>query len=263
MTTSGLDGSFRIGGVPAGNFRVRATEPLSGAGGQASGNIVNEAQVVTVTVAVTVPTVALGRVEGVVRRADGTIATGAQVTLAYGRTQRTTSVDADGFYGFDSVPLGAFSLLARAQVGADGGSARGDLAFADEIAHIDLEFLGVGAVEGIVVDGGGAPVPFATVDLRRAGATPYAFNAQTVAGADGRFRFSSVLTGDLSASARHPILPLGGGASGNLAGLNATLTLTVPAGRRRRDRGPRPAPGWGDAGRRYRHRPGEGEHAPL
>ena len=103
-TTSGVDGVFTLPGVSAGDFSLSVRDPVSGFSGSASGTLATEGQEVSLDVVLQVP--AVGRIEGIVTRADGSPAIGAQVMLDGGFT--TTTVDNSGFYFFDHIPNVSF-----------------------------------------------------------------------------------------------------------------------------------------------------------
>jgi hypothetical protein len=229
VTTSGLNGGYSFPSVPAGSFNLTAN--ASGATGKASGSLVNESQVVTANIVVAVPPpTPVGRVEGSVRGADGEIVPGAQVSLSYGKTQRNTTVDDDGFYFFDGVPLVSFTLLAKSPIPPDAGATTGSLGYDGEVLQIDLQLLGTGTINGVVLSGGGAPVGFAEVKLTRQGQSPIPYKAQTFADANGHFTFTKVLAGNLSLSAKQPATNLGGSTSTALAaGETANVTITLQA----------------------------------
>src|SRR2546422_443751 len=83
----------------------------------ASGALETEGQEVSRDVVLQVP--AVGRIQGVVTKADGSPAIGALVMLDAGLT---TTVDNSGFYFFDRVPVGRHSVLATAAIGPDAGA---------------------------------------------------------------------------------------------------------------------------------------------
>src|SRR5205085_6861900 len=140
---------------------------------------------------------AVGRIEGVVRNAAGGIALGAQVVM---NNAVTTTVDNNGFYFFDAVPKGTVSVLAVAAVGPDAGRTSGEVAFDGDVEHLDVQFVGTGAVTGTVLKAG-TPVDFAgvTVTGRNALGRPQSVTTQTDAA--GRFQAGTFLVGDVSATA--------------------------------------------------------------
>ena len=220
-TTSGVDGAFTFPAVSAGNFMLSARDFVTGFSGTESGSLAFEGEEVEVDVVIEVP--AKGRVEGVVLEADGNSALAAQVTL----TGRNTTVDNNGFYFFEDVPLGDVALLATAAIGPDAGVGTGNVAFDGDIERVDIQFVGTGRVTGTVTNASGDPIPFARIVLMRKTAVPRSFSAETLTDPDGAFAFDPVLVGELSATATQPATQLGGTASGTLATDGATLDLSV------------------------------------
>ena len=220
-TTSGVDGTFRFPGVSAGSFSISAQDPLTSLSGGASGSLASEGEEVEVEIVITVP--ALGRVEGVVTRANASPAIGAQVSLA----GRTTTVDNTGFYFFDSVPVGAVSLLATAAIGQDAGVGSGTVAFDGDVEHIDIHLTGTGTVTGTVRDGAGTPVAFAHIVLNSRSDIGRLYSIDTVSALDGSFQFGSIPVGDASVTAVQAVTQLAGSASGSIPTDGATIDLPV------------------------------------
>src|SRR2546430_17619060 len=82
---------------------------------------------------------AVGLIEGVVTKADGSPAIGALVILDAGLT---TTVDNTGFYFFDRVPVGRHSVVATAAIGPDAGVATGEIAFDGDVSRVEIRFIG-------------------------------------------------------------------------------------------------------------------------
>ena len=225
-TSSGTDGRFIVPGISRGTFTVTARDPLTGIGGSASGELSSEGQEVEVAVDLQVP--ALGRVEGVVLRSDGTPALGARVVLG---SQQTT-VDNEGFYFFPSVAKGAVSVLALAQLGPDAASGAGEVAFDGDVERVDLRFVGTGSVTGSVTKAG-ALVPFARVVVTSRSAIGRSQTVETQTNLEGGFQIAEILVGDVSATATETATLLAGSDSGSITAPGGALDLAIalePAG---------------------------------
>ncbi|HXH06729.1 MAG TPA: carboxypeptidase regulatory-like domain-containing protein [Vicinamibacterales bacterium] len=226
-TTSGADGAFAFPAVSAGTFSLQAVAPVTGFSGSASGSLALEGEEVTIDIVVQVPE--RGRVEGRVTTAAGAPANAAQVTLG----GRTTTVDNDGFYAFDDVPVGPVSVLATLPPGPDAGLGTGRIAFDGDVETIDVRLLGTGSVTGLVTTAGGDAVAFARVAMTSRSAIQQTFQAETQTDPDGRFAFPTALVGDISVTAVQTSTGLAGSASGPLAVAGGTVELRVtlqPAG---------------------------------
>ena len=229
-TSTGVDGSFTFPGVSAGGLTISAHDAATGLGGTAAASLAVEGEIVNVDVVMQVP--ALGRVQGTVRRADGSAAIGAQVVLGSGAR---TSVDDSGFYAIDGVPVGHVTVNASAPVGPmgnDGGVGGGDLKFAGDSTTIDVTFIGTGVVTSTVRSSTGIPVPFALVTLTsRSTIRTFSLTANT--DSQGQVRFSGIPVGDVSLTAVDSTTALAGSASGRLPTDAATLDVAItlqPAG---------------------------------
>ena len=244
-TVAGLDGAFTFPSVPAGAFTLFATEPASGRQVSATGVITDEGQNVALTL--TFARIERGRVEGTVRLANGAPATLGTVTL--NPSGRVTTLDANGRYIFDNVPVGAVEVRVRTPDNSNGADASGRVAFDGDVETLDLQYLGAGAITGVVRNAAQQPVGFATVTVVRQSYQPVGVSRTVQADASGRFTVTNVLVGTYSATARQAVTNLGGAASGVLSENNGTLALTVTlqeaggvTGRVLREDGVTPAP---------------------
>ena len=227
VTSTGVDGSFTFPGVSAGSIQVQARDPVTGISGTATASIVNEGDVATVEVVLQVPL--LGRVQGMVRHADGTPAIGAQVVVSNGAL---TTVDNDGHYAVDNVPVGAVRVNANAATGFDGGFGVGDLQFDGDVATIDIAFIGTGLVTATVRAADGAAAPFASVSLTSRNALQRSVAETTETDPQGSVRFAGIPVGDVSVTAVDAS-GLAGAASGQITADGSSLDLQVslqPAG---------------------------------
>jgi hypothetical protein len=226
-TTSGVDGGFVFPAVSAGTFTVQAVEAVTRLSGSATGSLGSEGEEVAIDVILQVPE--RGRVEGRVTTASGAPAIGAQVGLG----NRATTVDNDGFYAFDDVPVGPVSVLATLPPGPDAGLGTGQVAFDGDVETVDVRLLGTGSVAGLVMTAGGDPVAFARVTMTSRSAIRRTFQAETQTGPDGRFAFPTALVGDISVTAVQTATGLAGSAAAPLAVPGGTVELRVtlqPAG---------------------------------
>lgn len=216
------DGSFAFPGVPAGDFRVAVTDPLTGLQGAATGRVAREGETVSTEVRLQ-PT---GTVSATVVRFDGvTPVAGATVRLVGPQTV-TLQSDPNGRISRALLPLGHYTLTATAPNGLDGGTATADLAAQGDVADVLVRLNGVGSVTGAVFESDGStPALGALVTLSVRGVVSSSFSFQT--GADGRYRFAGVPAGALSLSVRSPDGRLGGSASGTLARDGETVTIDL------------------------------------
>ncbi len=226
-TTSAVDGGFRFPGVSAGSFTVAARD-AAGHTGSVTGEILSEGQGVALEVVLAV--LPVGRIEGVVTRANGDPATSVQVRLD---ESRVTSVDGDGAYAFDDVPVGAHALRASEQGGPDVARGSAEVAFDGDVARADLRFIGTGAVRGTVRDAVGDPVASAQVVLAARSTADTFLSDTTLTGANGAFEFARVPVGGVSVTATEAGTLLSGTGSGELVADGDLLELAIelePAG---------------------------------
>ena len=142
-------------------------------------------------------------------------------------------MDNAGFYYFEQVPLGTFTLVAKAPVGADAGSVTATVAFEGDVGRADIQFVGTGTVMGTVTTGTGAPATYRQVRLVRKGTVGQYLTLESQTDSDGQFRFDAILVGEISVSAKQAVTNLAGAASGDLTKPGGTLALNIvlePAG---------------------------------
>jgi hypothetical protein len=228
-TTTGVNGTFTIPGVSAGNFSVSVRDTNTGLSRNATGTLSSEGE--TVTVELEIQTPPRGRVEGYVFTASGAPATTVSVRL-YNQNYSSSNVtvDDEGFYTIENVPPGTYTVRATAQNSPDTGLGTAEVESAGDVGSADIHLLGLGRVVGVVQTSGAnpQPVPFVRVDLVRndSGSALY-FRADDQTASDGTFEFDEVLVGDISLSTVQGSTGLAGSASGVLPGPGETLTLTL------------------------------------
>ncbi|MBX2997112.1 MAG: carboxypeptidase regulatory-like domain-containing protein [Caldilineaceae bacterium] len=231
--TTNASGVFNFASVPAGPFSVRATETGSNLTGFVSGNLSGEGE--TVTADLTLQVQPVGAVSGVISNSVGGPAIDAGVTLFLlpERGQRMTTVDASGVYTFTDVPVGRVRVRASSGLSGDLSEATGEVSFAGDRETINIQFIGTGAVDGVVQmhDGGSISATEVTL-VRKTDSIPY-YNQSVTTDSEGRFRFERVPLGTLEITANQRFRQLGGSTVYTLTVPNATANVTVtlePAG---------------------------------
>ena len=154
-TTTGVDGRFSFPGASRGTFTIVASRQSIRGSGRAQGWIDAEGQVTEVPVLVDIARTLTGGITGVVVNASGQpvgntaieICTGSECG---GRAIVTTAAS-DGTFVANDVPLGRFSVVARAQVSGDSGSAFGELVVDGDVASVTVVLSGLAKVSGTVV----------------------------------------------------------------------------------------------------------------
>jgi RNA polymerase sigma factor (sigma-70 family) len=149
---------------------------------------------------------------GVVRNADtGEVVPGALVKVA-GSEELMTVADLRGRFGFQRLPAGPLSLVARTDRYSTNGALRLDLAIGESRTDIELLIESAANVSGIVVDKEGAPVADATVALIDF-ATEMSAQAREPSDSAGRFVIEGMTPGSYGTAVYkegHPITMLRG-----------------------------------------------------
>ena len=217
--TTDAAGRFRFAGVPAGEFRLEASNPRTGVTGSATGRVLETVASVTVHVALDPRT----NLRVTVRDVRGNPASAA-VRLAIGLTVMEGDTGGDGVAVFGAVPLGSCRVTARslATVGSqDVGSTTLALTQAGESA-VEVSLRGSGETTGrVFLADGITPVAEGTEvqltglasELSELGELPQV----TLTDAAGGFRFAQVASGDNRLLVR-------------VGGLSATATYSQPDG---------------------------------
>ncbi len=202
------NGAFSFTGVTLGSYDVMAADPLSLDGGKVHIGVTTDGEVVQAPVRF----VGLGTVQGAVKDASGNPVEGFSVRLSdqndYSGTDSAGPIGtpADGSYEFQSQHVGHITVTAVAPVGSGDtrrGTAQGDLSSDGGTLALDIALSASGSVSGKVVDGQGAAVSGAQVQLTFT-SPPSTWYAGT----------------DTAGSFRFPVLPMG----------TFTVFITAPTG---------------------------------
>ncbi len=230
QATARDDGSFRFEGIPAGELILEAEDPLGGFAGTATAVLTNENEVVERIVQLA----PFGSIQVSVRDTAGAVAPNASVTIRRGELSRTAAVDTQGQATFEFLPLGAYTVVARSLANPGDGGESTAVVSAGVSTDVAVAFRGAGTVTVTVVAADGvSPVSSASVVLEASASTagvPGAL-ATTLNGftnGSGVVTFQNVPVGSFFASGAAP--PLGGVASGVLAGPGQTAPLTIRLG---------------------------------
>lgn len=218
------NGSYRVDGVPQGNFAIAANG--SGATATANGVVAVDGEVVTVNIQLQ----ANGLV-GVVYGRDGQTPVGAGVAVTLklfvsGAVVQTTATDAQGGFGFAAVTPNNYLLDAADNLGNRG---RTQLAVttidATEALVANIAFIGRGRVAGVVRDANGAiqanlPVTFISQSV-------FGGTAATTTDAAGRYQIEDVFVGGFDVSAKDSVTTLAGTTHGTLLGDAETAVADI------------------------------------
>ncbi len=224
VTFSGADS------INEGQFGVYAVDPNTGVKGFASGTLRSIIEDPTGAVSVTVTLVDnAASVQGRFLRTGATTAIpNAQIILHSGGKTAYATTDASGFYRFDGVLVGPFTLEAFDPVTARRGRATGTVTVNDtnNTLTVDMVQLALGTVTGTVRrSNDNTPVANAQVVLLIQGAFPATLYGTT--NASGAFNFNAVPAGPFSVSATELFTSLRGIASGTLSQEGETVTANV------------------------------------
>jgi protocatechuate 3,4-dioxygenase beta subunit len=208
--STGDDGRFRIPAVAAGTWRVHAADDHHAPGAAAPMRLDGEHPVEDVTI-----TLAAGAtIAGVVTGPDGQPLPAATVRVA-GRgidwsLVRESSSGADGRYRLSGLPRRGFDVVAAHDVGSS-EVIPVDLASRLE-ARVDLPITIRGTLAGLVVDGGGQPIPEAQIvitpewtgEVGERQSWRARGEAMLIADGGGAFRFTGLPPGSYRLQAARP-----------------------------------------------------------
>jgi hypothetical protein len=215
-TTTDASGNYSFANVFVGGFSVNASSAITRLGGQVSGTITSDGQTVTANITL----VATGSITGTIFHFGGTTSVaGAAVTLSNGQT---TVADSQGKYRFDFVPVGSYNVNATDVPNNDRGVSSASIASQDQVVTTNVTLNGVGKVVVTVVDGGGAKVTGAQVNLDSQ--TGFGGRQTGTTQSDGTLTFNHVLAGNYAVSAVDPKTSLAGFSSGNVTVNGSTNT---------------------------------------
>jgi 6-phosphogluconolactonase (cycloisomerase 2 family) len=148
------DGTFTFSQVPAGNFTLAATDPVSQAGASTTGSVTPGQ-----STSLTLQLQPVGSVTGTVFAANGVTPVASMSVVLSGPVSETVSSGTDGGFTFAVVPSGAYTL--QAVDGSGKVRAQATVTITTEGATVtqNLVLVGFGTVTGTVqfVQGGTAP----------------------------------------------------------------------------------------------------------
>ncbi|MBI5510296.1 MAG: Ig-like domain-containing protein [Deltaproteobacteria bacterium] len=158
LTESDALGYFEINDLPLGTFTIYAQAPDTSGTGKATITVNSPAFDDYVVIQIE----PMGMVMGTVSDANGAAVGGQEVQLWVegqnsGVMARTYTM-ADGYYEFRNYPVRAYSVRAVQCSYCDGGMAYTSIVYAGDIKTADIQFRGMGSVEGRVIQSNGTAV---------------------------------------------------------------------------------------------------------
>jgi hypothetical protein len=194
MVTADSDGHYAVDGVPEGQVYARADLGGGFLAGRAQGSLSGEGETLSLPVSLHGAGAIEGRLLAAGTRSPGSVSL---VTLASSGRSQTTTTDSEGRFRFDLVPEGNATILADALASIDCARESVGVA-AGETTAIDLELLGVGAVEGSALSSAGPVGGRLTVSGIGPGCTARLWTLNV--GPSGGFRIPEMLSGQVTAS---------------------------------------------------------------
>ena len=146
-----------------------------------------------------------GSIEGTILDEDSdgnqvTVLEPTSVTLYTGtHVAMTLSDTSDGMYRFENVPAGDFTLSARDEVFGRRAFGAGRIEYGNSNVLVNLQFIGLGEVSGLVKDSSGQAVAGAFVRAEPSGAAEQP--RETLTNSEGRFGFSGLPLGEVQLTA--------------------------------------------------------------
>ena len=146
-----------------------------------------------------------GSIEGTILDEDSdgnqvTVLEPTSVTLYTGtHVAMTLSDTSDGMYRFENIPAGDFTLSARDEVFGRRAFGAGRIEYGNSNVLVNLQFIGLGEVSGLVKDSSGQAVAGAFVRAEPSGAAEQP--RETLTNSEGRFGFSGLPLGEVQLTA--------------------------------------------------------------
>jgi hypothetical protein len=212
-------GSYAKRGIRFGRAYVSARDPENGLSSPTETLLFDDGE--TRTRDFTLPP--FGRINGVVRRAGGSLAPNVTVSCCWPLRSVTTS--ANGAFDLGAFMLGTHSITATDAARGDRGVASVTLTAPGQTATADVRLNGVGTVTVTVRNPDNSVVPGALVRGRSSSVLGWTTDEQAT-GPDGTRTWTQVLAGNITATARDTARNLAGEATGALSD-NGTLALTI------------------------------------
>lgn len=219
---SDATGSATVTNVVAGYVSVDATDPVTGLSGSSSVTLAANA-----TVNTTVTLQAVGTVQGTVFGVDGvTPVAGATVQLSRYNTSLTTTTGANGGFSFASVMLGGISLRALDSNGVLRAVASTYLQNSNQVVSVNLTYIGLGTVSGLVTDTDGTRLENAGLQIVSQNSS--IGGTQTVyTGGDGTYSASNLPVGKFMVTVQGLPSSKAGYGSGSITADGQNVTLNI------------------------------------
>ena len=220
QTTTGIDGAYSFPGASRGTFALAATNRDVAAAGTARGAIEREGQVVEIPVLVNIVRQLTGGITGTVVSAGGAPVGNAALEFCLpnrcGENPLLLTAGADGTFVVNDVPLGRFSVVAKAQASGDTGSAVGEIAFDGDVAVVTVVMSGLARVTGQVVRADGSPAANVQVALTAYPTSGCAKECNQSTDGSGGFTFINIPGRTFTVTATDTATGLKGVAGGSL-----------------------------------------------
>jgi hypothetical protein len=218
-TTTDSTGSYTLSNVFVGPFNVAASSSALQLGGQATGNIVSDQQMVTTNITLT----ASGTITGNIFHADGvTPDANANISLSDGVT---TQADANGLYTLSFVPLGTYIISVTDPVNGDQGTGSVTLNGQGQVQVVNINLNGQGNVAVTVLDALGNPDSSAIVTLT--GQTTFGGTFNGVTQPNGTYTFSQIPAGAFAVTASDSVSLAGAGPVSGTVTPGGTVPVTL------------------------------------
>ena len=199
--TIGIDGFFRVAGLPAGIYTLVATQP-----NPQGSNLTGTTSATVVAGQLTVADFALtatGTVVGMVRDGGGNPSINRIVNLDADGFHRRIYTGTGGEYSFPDVPVGGYTV-SSAEPGTGVVSSAQVNVLANQSTSQDLNYIAVGSVRVQAVFSDGTPVSGASVQISRTAVGDF-FSSAGRTSVLGSLELPSVPLGDFTLRVFHPL----------------------------------------------------------
>ena len=222
FATTGSDGSVVVNHVILGDFSVRADS--GNVTGFTPGNLAaNDQKAVLVVLQ---PTASIG---GIVRAPNGAPVSGGTVEIGGTATGALVSILSDGTFRADNLVFGSYLLTARDAQGRIRARVTDPVVLSspDQVAETSMTFVGLGRVEGRVINPGGSSAAGLSVQVRSLNPDFGGFLPSSLTNAGGVYAATDIPIGNFTVSVTNLVLHLRGEATGTIQQDGAAPTVDI------------------------------------
>ena len=222
FATTGADGTVVVPHVITGSFSVRA-DSGNLTGFEFGSLAANQQKPVLVHLQ---PTASIA---GIVRAPNDAPVSAGTVSISSGGSGGTVTLEADGTFRFDNLVFGSYTLVARDAQNRIRAHVLTPIVLAspNQVAQTSMKFVGLGTVDGRVLNPDGSSAIGLSVQVRSLNPEFGGFRPPSSTNPGGFYEVVDIPVGDFTVSVTNPVLHLRGEAAGRIEQDGSAPTIDI------------------------------------